>query len=82
MMTAIDQVYNEPKNLEDPNESFQYLRQCELLSLQARIERAGERNEILAKRLNRARKLAIASPMVFILFSVAWAAAEHWGMVA
>jgi hypothetical protein len=82
MLTPIDQVYNEPKNLEDPNETFEYLRRCELLSLQERIDKAGKRNARMAGHLNRARKLAIVSPIAFILGSLVWLAWGHLSAVA
>ncbi|HDR9161793.1 TPA: hypothetical protein QDB28_002161 [Burkholderia vietnamiensis] len=81
-VAAIDQVYNEPKNLEKTGETFEYLRRCELLSLQQRIDRASARNAEFAKRLNRARICAIASPLALILSSVAWVAFRHFSGVA
>ena len=77
-VAAIDQVFNEPKNLEHPGETFEYERRCELLSLQQRIDNASARNAELAQRLNIARIGAIASPVIFILFSVAWLTFRHF----
>ncbi|WP_429498962.1 hypothetical protein ACQUFY_08545 [Robbsia andropogonis] len=77
MMREIDQVYNEPKNLDSPDDTLEYLRRCELLSLQIRIDSAGQRNARLAGHLNKARKFAIGSPLVFIFFSLAWVALGH-----
>jgi hypothetical protein len=65
MATAIPQVYNEPRNFLDTNYTIHELREAELTNLQARIDDAAKRNANLAKYLNRVRKLAIASPVVF-----------------
>lgn len=72
MVEPIPQIYNEPKNLNDPPEDFDHMRECELLSLQKRIDDSAARNGRLASRLNLARRLAIASPAIFFIFSVAW----------
>ncbi|WP_186057640.1 hypothetical protein [Burkholderia gladioli] len=81
-ISSIDQIYNEPKNLVDPGETFTYLRECELLSLQDRITNTARRNAQFAERLNRARKFAIFSPLAFIVASAAWLALEHLGAAA
>lgn len=73
----IPQIYNEPGNLNAPELTFDELRAAELLGLQVRITQAAQRNALLARRLNRARGLAIASPAVFIFWSAAWWAAER-----
>jgi hypothetical protein len=76
MATPIPQIYNEPKNLNVPDMEFDYLRRAELSGLQLRIEEAGSRNGLLARRLNLTRRLAVASPLIFILSSGAWWALE------
>lgn len=81
MLEAIPQVYNEPKNLDDPNEDLNYLKECELLSLQQRIDDAASRNGKLAMRLNRARRLAIASPLVFLISLLAWRVVAYFATV-
>lgn len=72
MVTPIPQVYNDPKNLHAPALEFDDLRAAELLGLQIRIDAAAKRNALLAGRLNLARRLAIASPAIFIIFAAAW----------
>jgi hypothetical protein len=75
MAMPIPQIYNEPKNLDAPEEDFDYLRMGELAGLQIRIEEASKRNGKMAKSLNLARSMAVASPMVFILIAGGWSLA-------
>ncbi|MDR8873540.1 hypothetical protein [Burkholderia multivorans] len=82
MVSTIDQVYNDPKNLDAPEDTFEYLRQCELLSLQERISRTAKRNAQYAERLNRARKFAIFSPAIFIAASMVWKVWECFSVAA
>lgn len=77
MATPLPQVYNEPQNLNVPALTFDELREGELENLQARIKDAGARNKELAKHLNRARKLAVISPAIFI-----FAVGLYWALPA
>jgi hypothetical protein len=79
MIEAIPQIYNEPRNLNDPDYDFDQLREAEMLGLQLRIDEAAARNDLVATHLNRARRLTIASPLIFILAAAlaAWALAGY-----
>jgi len=80
MTTAIPQVYNEPRNFLDKNYTIHELREAELVNLQVRIDDAAKRNANLAKHLNRVRRLAIASPVVFATGICLYLAAKAcWG---
>ncbi|MFM0245205.1 hypothetical protein [Paraburkholderia sediminicola] len=74
MISPIPQIYNEPRNLDAPELSFNDLREAEILGIQDRIDKAAKRNADLSACLNRIRKLAVASPGVFAISSLAWAA--------
>lgn len=66
MATPIPQIYNEPTHLNAKGVDWEVIREAELGNLQARINDAVQRNRALAKHLNRVRKLAVSSPLVFI----------------
>lgn len=65
MATPIPHIYNEPKNFVQPGYTVLEIREAELENLQKRIDQAALRNSRLATHLNIARRLAVASPIVF-----------------
>ncbi len=79
MISPIPQIYNEPRNLDAPDLSFNELREAEILGLQGRIDEAAKRNSDLSKKMNNIRRLAVASPLVFAIFSLAWAVGYSLG---
>ncbi|WP_321853113.1 hypothetical protein [Burkholderia cenocepacia] len=80
MISPIPQIYNEPRNLDAPDMSFSELRESEILGLQGRIDEAAKRNSDLSKKMNNIRRLAVASPLVFAIFSLAWAVGYSLGV--
>ncbi|WP_316872950.1 hypothetical protein [Ralstonia edaphi] len=74
MVSELPQIYNEPRNLDAPDLSLNELRESEILGLQGRIDITAKRNGELSSRLNRIRRLAVASPIVFVISSLVWQA--------
>ncbi len=72
MISPIPQIYNEPRNLDAPELTLSELRESEILGLQGRINEAAVRNGKLSKRMNRIRRLAVASPLVFLTSALVW----------
>lgn len=66
---------NEPDNLWQEGWTMEMDRMGELKGLQARIDATRIRNQAVAAWLDRVRLMAVASPAVFLLTAVAWAAA-------
>lgn len=60
-------IFNEPLNLAQPNFSLAALRRAELNGLQARIQRAADRNDEVARWLNNIRTLSVFAPLAFVL---------------
>lgn len=79
MIAPMPQIYNEPRNLEAPEMTLSQLRESEILGLQNRIDQAAKRNGDLSIRMNRIRELAVASPLVFAISALVWAAGYFWG---
>jgi len=68
MVDPIDAIYNEPENLlKHASKPLLDQREMELRRLQARIGSSWHRNERVAKSLNRVRRCAVASPLVFLV---------------
>jgi len=65
---------NEPKNLYQTDYDTVALRKVELENVQERIDAVKYRNQYIAGWLNRARLMAVATPVVFIVVSVLAAA--------
>lgn len=65
---------NEPDNLWQEGWTHEMERIGELKGLQARIHATRERNHAVAAWLDRVRLMAVASPVVFLLTVLAWAA--------
>lgn len=65
---------NEPKNLYQKNYALDKLREFELLNMQASIDAIVARNHRVAAWLDRVRIWATASPLVFTLWVLVWAA--------
>jgi hypothetical protein len=65
---------NEPLNLYRPEFELDKIRVAELRNLDGRIKQATARNHRVAAWLDRIRLLAVASPIFFLLTSLAWAA--------
>lgn len=72
MISPIPQIYNEPRNLDAPELTLAELRESEILGLQNRIDDAAKRNSMLSRRMNRVRRLAVASPLVFTISALVW----------
>ena len=64
--SPIPAIYNEPRNLNRTDMSFEALRYAELLNLQARIDMAAQRNAATARHLNRVHRLALGSLLGFV----------------
>ncbi|HDV6327439.1 TPA: hypothetical protein RJR39_003532 [Burkholderia cenocepacia] len=79
MISPIPQIYNEPRNLDAPELTLNELREQEIAGLQNRIDEAAKRNGGLSTKMNNIRKLAVASPLVFAISSLAWAAGYSLG---
>ncbi|OXJ36705.1 hypothetical protein CFB82_09650 [Burkholderia sp. HI2714] len=66
-------IYNEPRNIFQPEFSVDELKEEEIQNLQQRIDTAASSNAKVAKSLNKLRLAAAASPIVFIVVAVvAW----------
>jgi hypothetical protein len=63
---------NEPDNLWQEGWTLEMDRMGELKGLQARIDATRVRNHAVAAWLDRARLMAVASPVVFLLTALAW----------
>ncbi|WP_175729037.1 hypothetical protein [Burkholderia ambifaria] len=73
MVRAMPSIYNEPRNIFQPEFSIDDLKEAELQGLQQRIDMAATGNAKVVKSLNRLRLAAAASPIVFIVVAVvAW----------
>jgi hypothetical protein len=73
MFREMPSIYNEPRNLYQPEFSVHDLREAEIQNLQQRIDMVATSNAIVVRWLNRLRLAAAASPVVFIVAaSVAW----------
>ncbi|AQV94759.1 hypothetical protein BJN34_12800 [Cupriavidus necator] len=77
MVREIPAVYNEPRNLYQPEFSVEALKEAEIEGLQKRIDTAASSNAKVAKWLNGLRLAAAASPLLFI-----FAAFAAWKAVA
>lgn len=64
---------NEPRNLYQKEFELSAVREVELRNIQGRIDEAAGRNATTAIWLNRVRRLAVASPIVFISAAALWA---------
>lgn len=68
-------IYNEPKNLYQPEFSVDQLKEVEVEGMQRRIDMAARGNAKIVKWLNGLRLAAAASPLIFIAAAfVAWKA--------
>lgn len=74
LTTALPVPTNEPANLYQEKYTLDALREVELKNIQERIEQTRARNHRVAAWLDRARLLALASPLVFLIAASAWAA--------
>ncbi|KVT74813.1 MULTISPECIES: hypothetical protein [Burkholderia cepacia complex] len=73
MVRAMPSIYNEPRNIFQPEFSIDDLKEAEIQGLQQRIDMAAAGNAKVVKSLNRLRLAAAASPIVFIVVAVvAW----------
>ncbi|MBB5447101.1 MULTISPECIES: hypothetical protein [unclassified Paraburkholderia] len=75
MFRELPSIYNEPKNLYQPEFSLDAIKEVEIEGLQGRIDAAAQRNAQVATSLNRLRLAAAASPIPVIAAAVvAWKA--------
>jgi hypothetical protein len=65
LTTELQPPTNDPLNLFQKNFSLESIRIAELKNLDGRIKKITLRNNLVAKWLDRTRKLAISSPLVF-----------------
>lgn len=65
---------NEPMNLYQKDFTLDQLKTAELKNLDDRIKQVTSRNHRIAAWLDRSRLLAIASPVVFVVALILWAA--------
>lgn len=74
LTTSLPALTNEPKNLYQKGFELNALREVELRNIQERITQTAARNHRVAAWLDRCRLLALASPLVFAISALAWAA--------
>ncbi|WGS47977.1 hypothetical protein LFL97_39320 (plasmid) [Burkholderia sp. JSH-S8] len=75
MLRPLPSIYNEPKNLYQPDHSLEALRAAEFKGMQRRIDEAAARNGNVVRWLNRLRLVAATCPVAFIVGAVAgWVA--------
>lgn len=72
LTTNLPSPTNEPSNLYQKEFSLEAIREVELRNLNQRIKEVAARNHRVAAWLDRARLLAIASPIVFAISALAW----------
>ncbi len=65
---------NEPKNLYQKDFELDKLREVELSNIQDRISQATNRNHRISAWLDRVRLMVIASPIIFFIAALVWAA--------
>jgi hypothetical protein len=73
LTTKLPSPTNEPSNLYQKEFTLEAIREVELRNLNERIKEVSARNHRVAAWLDRARLLAIASPIVFAISALAWA---------
>lgn len=73
LTTDLPAPTNEPMNLYQKEFTTEMIREVELRNLQERIKITTARNHRVAAWLDRTRLLAVISPVVFALTSLAWA---------
>ncbi len=74
LTTDLPAPTNEPLNLYQKEYTLEAIREVELRNLDTRIKQTSARNHRVAAWLDRSRLAAIASPLVFAVIALAWAA--------
>lgn len=72
LTTSLPSPTNEPSNLYQKAFALEAIREVELRNLDERIKEVAARNHRVAAWLDRARLLAVSSPIVFAISALAW----------